>query len=194
MEQRLILFGDSITAGYLAGEITDLLTRPVAAAFPAWQVINAGIPGDTAQSALLRLEAHVLKYEPTLVTVCFGANDVADASISPADFTAALTTIIERLGAERVILCSLPFSQASFYEGSRALPNLHAYAELARAVAQRHDVFFVDTLAFMLEREEPGALLQADGLHFSQAGYDFLSELLVAAVSQKLIEMSDHND
>lgn len=76
MTKPLILFGDSLTAGYLDGEITDELTKRLAAVFPEVPVVNAGIPGDTTTGALIRLHDHVLRYDPKLVTVFFGANDV----------------------------------------------------------------------------------------------------------------------
>jgi len=51
---KIILFGDSITAGYSKGKVTDQLTRRIKASFPAADVVNAGIPGETTREALLR--------------------------------------------------------------------------------------------------------------------------------------------
>ena len=74
---KMVLFGDSITAGYTKKEITAKLTCRMLEYFPKADIINAGIPGETTEDGLKRIEAHVLKYKPDIVVIFFGANDVA---------------------------------------------------------------------------------------------------------------------
>ena len=78
--KKIILFGDSITAGYEDGVTDFRLNEEIEAIFTDVEVINAGIPGDTSQGALKRVKNHVLKYEPDIVTVFFGANDASKIS------------------------------------------------------------------------------------------------------------------
>lgn len=72
---RVVFLGDSITAARTYGEIVERYTL---AAYPhrRIQFINAGIGGDTAQGGLKRLESTVLVHKPTVVTICYGINDI----------------------------------------------------------------------------------------------------------------------
>jgi acyl-CoA hydrolase len=70
---RLVCFGDSITAGVGAGpsptypeHLAGLLSE---------EVVNAGVSGDTTESALLRLP-DVLAHDPWMVVVELGGNDL----------------------------------------------------------------------------------------------------------------------
>lgn len=66
---KMVLFGDSITAGYTKKEITAKLTCRMSEYFPKADIINAGIPGETTEDGLKRIEAHVLKYKPDIVVI-----------------------------------------------------------------------------------------------------------------------------
>ncbi|MCS5420438.1 MULTISPECIES: GDSL-type esterase/lipase family protein [Psychrilyobacter] len=73
-ESILICYGDSLTAGYGA---------PIGRSYPDYlqsklrlKVINKGINGDTTVSALQRFKIDVLDYNPGVVIVELGANDL----------------------------------------------------------------------------------------------------------------------
>ncbi|PHL17205.1 esterase, partial [Enterococcus faecium] len=58
--RKIVLFGDSITAGYLDEAVSpvlvDLVKRDIAAmGLEEVAVINAGMPGDTTEDGLKRL-------------------------------------------------------------------------------------------------------------------------------------------
>ena len=81
----IVAFGDSVTHGAVAGgEINyetvywNRLKQKLNAVrnYMPVNVINAGIGGITAKGSLSRMDAQVLKYEPDLIIVCFGLNDV----------------------------------------------------------------------------------------------------------------------
>ncbi|MEG2602840.1 MAG: lipase, partial [Carnobacterium sp.] len=61
MLKKIVLFGDSITAGYLDGYVSKALTDRLADFLPEDKIINVGIPGDTTNGGLERFEQHVLK-------------------------------------------------------------------------------------------------------------------------------------
>ncbi len=78
-------FGDSVTHGFLAtGEIDhetvyhNLLKKRILEnySYVPVTVINAGIGGESAHEAVERLDSTVLRFDPDLVIVCFGLNDV----------------------------------------------------------------------------------------------------------------------
>ena len=73
-ESILICYGDSLTAGYGAptgGSYPDFLQSKL-----RLKVINKGVSGDTTVSALGRFKSDVLDYNPDVVIVELGANDL----------------------------------------------------------------------------------------------------------------------
>src|SRR5919199_350459 len=64
---NVIAFGDSLTAGYGAQAGEDYPSR--LSALIGVPVINAGVSGDTTQSALARIDSDVLSRDPRLVIV-----------------------------------------------------------------------------------------------------------------------------
>lgn len=71
--QRVLAFGDSVTygTGAAAGEDWPALL----AAQTGWQVINAGVPGDTAQAGKSRMQGLLDEHRPALVIIEIGGND-----------------------------------------------------------------------------------------------------------------------
>ena len=80
----IVALGDSVTHGCFRGDIDydasypNLLRKKILAVrdYVPVNVINAGIGGTTAATAVARMEKQVLAHSPDLVTVCFGLNDV----------------------------------------------------------------------------------------------------------------------
>lgn len=73
-ESIMICYGDSLTAGYGAPKgksYPDFLQSKL-----KLKVINKGVSGDTTISALQRFEVDVLGYNPDVVIVELGANDL----------------------------------------------------------------------------------------------------------------------
>ena len=99
---NVVAFGDSVTHGALnIGEMDfesvyhNRLKKKIEAlgSYYPVNVINAGIGGITAAKSLGRMDSQVLRYDPDLVIVCFGLNDVnRDKEI----YLDALKTIFDR--------------------------------------------------------------------------------------------------
>src|SRR2546423_12588209 len=69
----VIAFGDSLTAGYGAQPGEDYPSK--LSALMGTTVVNAGVSGDTTESALARLDNDVLSRNPRVVLVGLGGND-----------------------------------------------------------------------------------------------------------------------
>src|SRR5687768_13408228 len=69
----IIAFGDSLTAGYGAQEGEAYPAR--LAARLSVPVVNAGVSGDTTESALDRIQNDVLSANPRIVIIGLGGND-----------------------------------------------------------------------------------------------------------------------
>jgi acyl-CoA thioesterase-1 len=72
--ETIICFGDSLTYGTGTKKGMDYPSQ--LSGMISHEVINAGVPGDTTQSALERLEEDVLSNDPRIVLITLGGNDI----------------------------------------------------------------------------------------------------------------------
>jgi acyl-CoA hydrolase len=104
---KVLVVGDSITAGY--GLTPELAWTTRLASETGWQVVNAGVSGDTTAGGVERLPQLLDEHRPVAVIIELGGNDMLRRQ-SPAAIIANLETMlaeIERRGA-RPILMSVP--------------------------------------------------------------------------------------
>jgi acyl-CoA thioesterase-1 len=185
---RLLVLGDSLTAGYgLAAE----------AAFPARLeaalraegidavVLNAGVSGDTTAGGRARLN-WALADRPDAAIVELGAND-AMRGIDPAAVYGNLDAILARLKADGIEV---------LLAGMHAPPNLgREYGDAFYAVYTRLvDEYEVDFYPFFLEgvAARP-SLNQRDFIHPNAKGVEVIVESILPDVID-LIERSEAAD
>lgn len=176
--RKIILFGDSLTAGYKDGMITDLLTAPIQRQFSEDEIINAGIPRDTTRDALQRMEQHVLRYSPDLVTIFFGANDAAvyrDVTIE--EYEQNLRMMIDKVGSDKVLLISPPYISQKLRGEDHPFSLLEKYVAVTQQLAKEYSLDYLDLFHEML-RDDSDLWLQSDGLHFSDYAYERLQTLI----------------
>lgn len=194
--KKVILFGDSITAGYLAGEVTPLLRDLVeqdleAQDFTDFEVISAGVPGETTREGLARIEDHVVKYDPAYVTIFFGINDLATDKLVPIDeYEENLRKMIEMVGAEKVILITPPYV-TSKKQPERPVERILAYGEKVHELSKEYDTPIIDMYHHMTLYPGSDEFVQEDGLHFSEWGYEFLAALIINALKVKMAESGE---
>lgn len=164
-QPRIVALGDSLTAGLgLAPDqaYPALLQARLKSAGLDYEVINAGVSGDTSAGGLERLE-WALQGNVKILIVALGGNDALRGL--PADALAAnLSQIIERARARqiRVILA-----------GMEAPPNygrdyIVSFHKVFPALAEKYHVAFVP---FLLQNVAGLVELnQADGIHPTPAG------------------------
>ncbi|PFE01299.1 esterase [Bacillus sp. AFS023182] len=179
--KTLVCFGDSITDGETFWNGESRLTPRLQSLFPEWKVVNAGVSGDNTFDALKRIEEDVLCYEPTFVTVFFGANDAAfHKQVSLQEYEENLITIVKRISPEKVLLISpAPVDEERQY--ARTNEVLLQYAEVVREVAEQTGVHFLNLHSHMIEELDYKKFVgneERDGLHFNAVGYEYLSELI----------------
>jgi lysophospholipase L1-like esterase len=162
----IVCFGDSITYGIGADEAESYPQR--LAQELGVDLINLGVPGDTAADGLARLP-EVLAENPWLVVVEFGGNDILQRR--PLEETeAALRGILEGLLEARVVPVLVEIRNPLDGKPMR---------ELFARLQEEYGVPMVeDTLPRILT--SPG--LKADPIHPNAAGY----EKLAAAVAREL--------
>lgn len=178
---RLMVLGDSLTAGYglpAADAFPVRLEAALEKAGISATVINAGVSGDTTAGGLARI-AWALADKPTHAVVELGAND-ALRGIDPGTTRRNLDALLARLQAAgvRVLLA-----------GMYAPPNWgREYEEDFRKIypdlAAKYDIglypFFLDGVAARRE------LNQDDGIHPNEKGVAVIVERILPHVRRLL--------
>ncbi|WP_068638948.1 arylesterase [Thauera butanivorans] len=159
---RVLAFGDSVTYGTGAGEDEDW--PALLAAATGWEVVNAGIPGDTAQAGRHRLQGLLDEFAPELVLVEIGGNDFLRRR-TESEVKEDLRQIVRlaRASGAQVVLVGVPALSLAGAAIGR-LSDAPIYAALAdeEGVALVPDVF-----AGVLSQAE----LRADRIHPNAQGY-----------------------
>ncbi|MCP5190607.1 MAG: arylesterase [Pseudomonadales bacterium] len=158
----VLAFGDSITAGLGAGPGEDFPARLAAAT--GWQVVNAGVSGDTAREARERLAPLLAKWQPDLVIVELGGNDFLRQTPA-ARVGGYLREIVREAQAAGASVALVAVPRLSLLRASvGALSDSPIYAEIA---AEEGVILIPDVLADILS----DAGLRADEIHPNAAGY-----------------------
>ena len=125
----VVALGDSITQG--VGASKDEAWPTLLARSSGWQVVNAGVSGDTSAQALARLPELLQKHKPALVIVSIGGNDFLRRqpnSVTRSNIDAILRTI--NSSGARAVLISIPKPNLSAALG--ILSDHELYEELAK--------------------------------------------------------------
>ena len=178
---RLMILGDSLTAGYGLPQNQAFpvqLEAALRARGNAVTVINAGVSGDTTAGGLARLD-WALASKPTHVLVELGANDMLRA-VDPDVTRKHLDAIIEKLKSRGIKV---------MLAGMYATPNLgKLYTDNFRALftdlSQKHAVmlypFFLSGVAAV-----PRLNLE-DGMHPNGSGVAVIVERMLPSIEKFL--------
>ncbi|MFT8392359.1 MAG: GDSL-type esterase/lipase family protein [Sporolactobacillus sp.] len=180
--RQIICFGDSLTAGWDGRKETRKLTERLEKLLRC-AVINAGVPGETTRQALQRFDSEVMQPNKDAVTILFGSNDASfHKGIPIREFEENLLTIGERLAPIPFLLITPPPVIERLQIGKRKNTIITEYASVVRQVATRLHAPFVDFHQIMAAQPDRSRLLQADGLHLSDSGYNLLAQLISDSV------------
>lgn len=157
----VLALGDSLTFG--TGASTETSYPAVLAGLTGWNVVNAGVSGDTSAQALARLPALLAEHQPKLVIVSIGGNDFL-RKLPESDTHAHVHAICKQsldAGAQ-VLLVAVPRATVAAALGQ--MTDHALYAEVAK------------DLKIPLQREAWGEVLaqpdlRADAVHANARGY-----------------------
>lgn len=162
-DATILTFGDSLTAGYGVSEKESY--PAVLAELSGLKVVNAGVSGETTAQGLQRLPEVLEQYQPHLVILFEGGNDILQKKSNAVikNNLRQMIQIIQQSGAE-VLLVGVP--QKKLFAGSLPL-----YEELA------------DEFHIPLEEDIVGSLMirpsmKSDFVHFNSNGYRELAEAI----------------
>jgi lysophospholipase L1-like esterase len=207
---RFLAFGDSLTAGEINVPITDsrrgetnygLVIVP-SASYPSLlatmlrtryasqaaiiEVVNAGLPGEWAEDAVLRLPGVLTTNRPEAVLLLHGINDLSANGANGVNSAArAIDTMSQAVRARgaRLFLATLPPSRPG---GLRTVPTqlIMSLNSRIRTTATGEGAALVDVYPEFLS--DITRLVGIDGAHLTEAGYQKLAELFFDAIRNDL--------
>lgn len=187
---EVICFGDSITARK-EGYPSPILTHKMSSKMPNYKFINAGVSGNTTEQAMFRFNKDVLSKRPDVVTVLFGANDSAtDKMVDIDTFKRNISLFTKQIGPEKTILIS-PAPVDESLQRNRTNERLKQYAQVVQEVAEETNSHFIDFFQIVYSKPNYKELLvgeKNDGLHFGEACYELLSDVIVEKIEDMEIE------
>jgi lysophospholipase L1-like esterase len=182
MTKKVVLFGDSITAGWEAPHertiLADLVKHYLAEVGKTdVEVVLKGVPGEDTEDGLARLE-DVASVDADFNIILFGANDAGSHhAITPAEFEENLVAFAVKLGLEKTILVTPPYHNDAVGDNRRSNKFIEEYREKTISAAAKIGAPVIDLYHQMTVYPAPNEFLQDDGLHLSQDGYELLASM-----------------
>ncbi len=158
---NIIAFGDSITYGTGAARDEDYPSR--LSRMVGTKIINAGVPGDTTELALKRLERDVLRHDPKIVIVLLGGNDIL-TRVPKSETFRNLDHIITRI-QEKGAMVVLVGIQGMLLVGNYK-------SEFRRLAREKGAVQVPNILSGILDRPK----YKSDQIHPNGEGYRIMAE------------------
>jgi acyl-CoA hydrolase len=172
---RVLAFGDSVTYGVGADPEEDWPT--LLGELTGWQIINAGVSGDTAEAGKSRIGPLLEEHRPALVIIEIGGNDFLhrrSESVVKQDLKALVDAA--RSSGAQVVLVGVP--NLSFLAVIAGKPNDSSiYGELGK---EEGVPVIADVFSGVLSQPD----LRADQIHPNAAGYRKMADGIHSALKQ----------
>jgi acyl-CoA thioesterase I len=181
---KIVVLGDSVTAGLGLVETQSyphLLQKKIDGDGFEYEVVNAGVSGDTSAGGLRRLD-WALQENVRVLIVALGGNDGL-RGLSVAEMKENLGRVIETARARNIVVILAGMEAPPNYGPEYAASFRQAY----RDVAQRYRVPFIP---FLLNNVAGVASLnQADGIHPNAQGASIVADNVWAVLKPLLDQL-----
>lgn len=169
----VLALGDSLTFG--TGATPETSYPSVLAGLTGWDVVNAGVAGDTSAGALARLPELLQKHSPRLVLVGIGGNDLL-RRLPEAQTRDGIRAICRQSAASgaQVLLVGIP-EPSALAAASRSLGDHALYKELAGELKLP-----LHAGGWSAVLNDPA--LRSDPIHANAAGYAAFARGLAATL------------
>jgi acyl-CoA thioesterase-1 len=189
-EVKIVAIGDSLTYGWLVSKgYLDFLREMIKKRYPkaSFQIVNKGIPGDTADGGLDRIDSDVYFYNPDCVLVEFALNDAFcgfSSELFGRNIQEMIAGIRNNTGAEVVLVTaaylddptSYDYVEKSFYGKLEEMGE-----KFSLPVARVHEHWRQQIQAGAVGFED---LVQFDGVHPTVEGYRFMAEAVMEVFAE----------
>jgi acyl-CoA thioesterase I len=172
LQDTIVAFGDSLTFGTGAGSENDSYPA-VLQQLANRKVINAGVSGEVSAAGLKRLPKVLSLYQPKLLIICHGGNDMLrrQNAQQTAENIKQMIVLARQSGAE-VLLIGVPKPEIGF-----SLSPAEFYGSVADEMSV---VYEKDSLSELLGSRE----YKSDQIHLNAQGYRELAQRLFRILQQ----------
>lgn len=159
----ILAFGDSLTYG--KGVAQAYSYPAVLGDISGVYVVNDGVSGETSAQGLARLAASLARYQPDLVLLAYGGNDVLQ-NVPEQETAANIESMIQIIQAKnaQAVLIAMP-------KKSLLSANLPLYDSLA----EKYQLPIEDKVINTLLRDQD---YKSDRVHFNAQGYRKMAEAM----------------
>lgn len=178
---RIVFLGDSLTAGLgLAADQSypALLQRKLDERGYHYEVVNAGVSGDTSAGGVRRLDWS-LEGDVKILVVALGANDGL-RGLSPQDLKANLSAVLDRASQQGITVILAGMEAPPNYGADYTRQFRDVYVDLAKTYEVRFVPFLLQGVAGI------SGLNQADGIHPNARGAQLVADLVWSALEPAL--------
>jgi acyl-CoA thioesterase-1 len=182
---KVVVLGDSLTAGLglsASDAFPAILQRKIDDARLPFEVVNAGVSGDTSAGGLRRLDWSIQEGARVLI-VALGANDGL-RGLPVAEMKRNLAQIIETAQSKKLVVVLAGMEAPPNYGSEYSVSFREAYRDLAAQYNVRFVPFLLDKVA-----GQP-SLNQADGIHPNLRGAAIVADTVWAALKPELDRLS----
>jgi lysophospholipase L1-like esterase len=189
--------------------ISEKLNKRCGDTFGNIEVINSGVGGNTSREALARIDKDVIAYEPDIVLVEFGGNDVTDVTyelhreVSLYEFRMNINEIYNKIvaaDARMVLLTFTPViddwhfakSHTKYVLGGGQDNCIEPYRQCVRKFASEKGLLLIDTdiaLRRACSEYSTEKIIIPDGVHLTKEGNKIIAE----SVFQNIISLLSSN-
>ncbi|MGS0674882.1 arylesterase [Shewanella sp. 0m-4] len=164
---RILAFGDSLTYGVGASKGQDYPSQ--LASLSGFEVINAGVSGETTTGGAARLASLLDKHSPELLILLEGGNDfLRNHAITTTKSN--LAAMIEMAQSKQIPVLLVAVPQKSLFLSASPI-----YEELA----EQYELVLVDDA---LSRLLKSPSKKSDAIHLNDAGYFDLAKAIYQAI------------
>jgi len=182
----IVILGDSLSAGYgvrIDKSWPSLLEKNIINNGLTFEVINAGISGDTTSGGLYRLPKLLSRHEPQIVILELGGNDGLRGMSLKKVVRKNLRAMIEMVrvsgGIPVLVGVELPPNYGEMYTSN--------FKKIFVDLASEYDLVLVNgSIKDMTER----GLMQSDGIHPNQDGHELIEQEVWLSLSPLLNKLS----
>jgi acyl-CoA thioesterase I len=193
----IVAFGDSVTLGATTCGVLDhdhvyhvVLKRKLEQSHTGtvYNVINAGVGGDTVCKGLRRIDRDVLCYHPDLVIIEFGLNDAVEDNIDR--FRKKLQKIINKIPCDMILvtpnfMASADNDRIQRHEYTELFTHiqnsgrLERYAQVIRELGKENHIPVADVYAAWEKLDDPDSYLINGLNHPDSRGHEIIADLIL---------------
>jgi len=179
----LAAIGDSLTYGWMVRKgYLDFLEEMLREKYPESRpsIVGSGIPGDTSDSGLSRLQEDVLDEHPDCILVQYAIND-AEYGLSVSQFRHYIQEIIEKI--RRTNHADIVLVTSVHIENQRESQLVAPYYRQLEALGDANGLPVARVHTYWKEKIGEGvdflSLVQSDLIHPTVTGYRLMAEAIM---------------